>query len=215
MVARVSKTTRKRADGRATMRALLDAAHREVGQHGLIDFNLDRVLADAGAARSSLYHHFGSREALIAAVEFETALASQRAEMELMRTVILSVNSADEVVAILEAGLRGDGGAASRARRMRRIEQLAIASRSKALADVVAEAQREGTKHLADTLTMATEKGIIAPRIDTMALSMWLQTHLVGRNLLDVLDDPAVEAEWITGVVEAARHLFTGGSSAS
>lgn len=215
MVARVSKTTRKRADGRATMRALLDAAHREVGQHGLIDFNLDRVLADAGAARSSLYHHFGSREALIAAVEFETALASQRAEMELMRTVILSVNSADEVVAILEAGLRGDGGAASRARRMRRIEQLAIASRSKALADVVAEAQREGTKHLADTLTMATEKGIIAPRIDTMALSMWLQTHLVGRNLLDVLDDSAVEAEWITGVVEAARHLFTGGSSAS
>ena len=59
---------------------------------------------------------------------------------------------------------------------------------------------------------MAAEKGIISPRIDTMALSMWLQTHLVGRNLLDVLDDPAVEAEWITGVVEAARHLFGAAS---
>jgi hypothetical protein len=42
-----------------------------------------------------------------------------------------------------------------------------------------------------------------------MALSMWLQTHFVGRNVLDVLDDPAVEAEWITGVVVAARHLFS------
>lgn len=209
---RVGSAGRKRADGRATMRALLDAAHREVEKHGLIDFNLDRVLADAGAARSSLYHHFGSREALIAAVEFETAARALQAEMDLMRVVILSAKSVDDVIALLEAGLRGDGGAASRARRVRRIEQLVIASRSKALADVVAAAQRDGTKHLADTLTMAADRGIIAPRIDTMALSMWLQTHLVGRNLLDVLDDPAVEAEWITGVVEAARHLFGAAS---
>jgi len=213
MVGRVANTGRKRADGRATMRALLDAAHREAEKHGLIDFNLDRVLADAGAARSSLYHHFGSREALIAAVEFETAARALQSEMDLMRTVILSAKSVDDVVALLEAGLRGDGGEASRARRIRRIEQLVIASRSKALADVVAEAQREGTKHLAETLRMAAEQGIISPRIDTMALSMWLQTHFVGRNLIDVLDDPAVEAEWITGVVEAARHLFTGGSA--
>ncbi len=209
---RVGSAGRKRADGRATMRALLAAAHREVEKHGLIDFNLDRVLADAGAARSSLYHHFGSREALIAAVEFETAARTLQAEMDLMRVVILSAKSVDDVIALLEAGLRGDGGAASRARRIRRIEQLVIASRSKALVDIVAAAQRVGTKHLADTLTMAAEKGIIAPRIDTMALSMWLQTHFVGRNVLDVLDDPAVEAEWITGVVEAARHLFTRGS---
>jgi len=213
MVEYVGNTGRKRADGRATMRALLDAAHREAEKHGLIDFNLDRVLADAGAARSSLYHHFGSREALIAAVEFETAARALQSEMDLMRTVILSAKSVDDVVALLEAGLRGDGGEASRARRIRRIEQLVIASRSKALADVVAEAQREGTKHLAETLRMAAEQGIISPRIDTMALSMWLQTHFVGRNLIDVLDDPAVEAEWITGVVEAARHLFTGGSA--
>jgi len=211
MVGRVANTGRKRADGRATMRALLDAAHREAEKHGLIDFNLDRVLADAGAARSSLYHHFGSREALIAAVEFETAARALQTEMDLMRAVILSAKSVDDVVALLEAGLRGDGGEASRARRIRRIEQLVIASRSEALADVVAEAQREGTKHLAETLRMAAEQGIISPRIDTMALSMWLQTHFVGRNLIDVLDDPAVEAEWITGVVEATRHLFTGG----
>lgn len=212
MVGHVSSTGRKRADGRATMRALLDAAHREVEKYGLIDFNLDRVLADADAARSSLYHHFGSREALIAAVEFETAARALQAEMDLMRAVILSAKSVDDVIAVLEAGLRGDGGAASRARRIRRIEQLVIASRSKALADVVAAAQRDGTKHLAETFTMAAEKGIISPRIDTMALSMWLQTHLVGRNLLDVLDDPTVEAEWITGVVEAARHLFSSQS---
>lgn len=206
-------TARKRADGRATMRALLDAAHREAEKHGLIDFNLDRVLVDAGAARSSLYHHFGSREALIAAVEFETAARALQTEMDLMRAVILSAKSVDDVIAVLEMGLRGDGGEASRARRVRRIEQLVIASRSKALADVVAEAQREGTKHLAETLRMAAEQGIISPRIDTMALSMWLQTHFVGRNLIDVLDDPTIEAEWITGVVEAARHLFTGGSA--
>jgi len=212
-VGHVGNTGRKRADGRATMRALLDAAHREAEKHGLLDFNLDRVLADAGAARSSLYHHFGSREALIAAVEFETAARALQTEMDLMRAVILSAKSVDDVVALLETGLRGDGGKASRARRIRRIEQLVIASRSKALADVVAEAQREGTKHLAETLRMAAEQGIISPRIDTMALSMWLQTHFVGRNLIDVLDDPAVEAEWITGVVEAARHLFTGGSA--
>jgi AcrR family transcriptional regulator len=206
----MSGTGRKRADGRATMRALLDAAHREVNAHGLIDFSLDRVLEDSGAARSSLYHHFGSREALIAAVEFETAAKAIQQEMDLLRTVILGAASVDDIVNIVEMGLRGDGGAASRARRIRRIEQLVIASRSKALADVVAEAQREGTKHLADTLTMAADNGVISPRIDTMALSMWLQTHLVGRNLLDVLDDPEVESAWIDGVISSLRHLLAG-----
>jgi len=207
----MSGSVRKRADGRATMRVLLDAAHREAAEHGLIDFNLDRVLAAADVSRSSLYHHFGSREALIAAVEFETAAKALQQEMELMRSVILGASSVDDIVNLVEMGLRGDGGAASRARRIRRIEQLVIASRSKALADVVAEAQREGTKHLADTLMMAAEKGVISPRIDTMALSMWLQTHLVGRNLLDVLDDPAVESAWIDGVVSSLRHLLTAG----
>ena len=200
---------KKRLDGLATMQTLLDAAIAELESRGETGFDMDSVLAHTGVARSSLYHHFGSREALIAAVEFETAARALQAEMDLMRVVILSAKSVDDVIALLEAGLRGDGGAASRARRVRRIEQLVIASRSKALADVVSAAQRDGTKHLADTLTMAADKGIIAPRIDTMALSMWLQTHFVGRNVLDVLDDPAVEAEWITGVVEAARHLFS------
>lgn len=59
--------TPPKADGAAVKERLLDAADRLFYQEGTRAVGIDRVLAEAGAAKASLYSHFGCKDELIAA----------------------------------------------------------------------------------------------------------------------------------------------------
>ena len=60
---------RSRVKGRETVRKILYFAQQELESSGLVKFNLDRVIEGSGASHSSVYHHFGGHEGVIAAVE--------------------------------------------------------------------------------------------------------------------------------------------------
>ncbi|MEJ2630539.1 MAG: TetR/AcrR family transcriptional regulator [Acidihalobacter sp.] len=51
-----------------TRQRLLEAAHREIYEHGYQAASLDRILADTGLSKGALYHHFGTKQALGLAV---------------------------------------------------------------------------------------------------------------------------------------------------
>jgi AcrR family transcriptional regulator len=48
--------------------ALIDTALRLFDRHGFHAIGIDRILAEAGVAKMTLYHHFRSKEALVVAV---------------------------------------------------------------------------------------------------------------------------------------------------
>jgi len=56
------------AQGAATRAALVAAARDIFGQKGYSDTALDEVVAEAGVTKGALYHHFGGKEDLFAAV---------------------------------------------------------------------------------------------------------------------------------------------------
>ncbi|WP_243788522.1 TetR/AcrR family transcriptional regulator [Saccharopolyspora gloriosae] len=56
-----------RSGGAAPARRLLEAAGNLFVREGIRAVGIDRVLAEAGVARASLYHAFGSKDALVAA----------------------------------------------------------------------------------------------------------------------------------------------------
>lgn len=60
---------------------LLDTADRLFYREGLRAVGIDRVLAEAGAAKASLYSHFGSKDELVAAhAERRAAVAREQIE---------------------------------------------------------------------------------------------------------------------------------------
>ena len=67
----VPKSTPKRRDGIETMARLMVQARIELANKGVDNFDLDAVLERAEAARSSLYHHFGSKFDLIYTAQLE------------------------------------------------------------------------------------------------------------------------------------------------
>jgi len=78
----VVKTARKRAKASVGVRdRLLDAADRLFYQEGVRAVGIDRVLAEADAAKASLYQHFGCKDQLVASY-LERRTAGARAHIE-------------------------------------------------------------------------------------------------------------------------------------
>lgn len=73
------RTIRQRCP-ESTRQRLLDAAHREMYEHGFQAASLERILADTGLTKGALYHHFGTKQALGVAVVEEVIGARLRRE---------------------------------------------------------------------------------------------------------------------------------------
>jgi AcrR family transcriptional regulator len=59
---------RTRAEMEVTRATLLATARRVFGEHGYADASMDDLTARAGLTRGALYHHFGDKAGLLAAV---------------------------------------------------------------------------------------------------------------------------------------------------
>jgi AcrR family transcriptional regulator len=59
---------RTRAEMQATRASLLATARKVLAEHGYADTSMDDLTAQAGLTRGALYHHFGDKKGLLAAV---------------------------------------------------------------------------------------------------------------------------------------------------
>lgn len=204
----MAEPTRKRSDGLQTIGVVLRHARAELEASGPVKFNLDRVIESSGVARSSVYHHFGSRAGLIATLELEFWVDQQAAELRGLRKFLLEATELEEVFGAIEFVMRVDGGPEGRQRRSRRISSLVAADGIPALATTLREAQISGTTHLAETLRMLQERGTISPSVDLDGLAYFIQSILVGRVLVDVGDEEGVDQKWVDVAMTTLRHLF-------
>ena len=71
--------------GRATRAHLIDVATRLFAAHGYDGTSIEAVLAESGASRGSLYHHFPGKEALFLAVMEDAGTRASQPAVEAMR----------------------------------------------------------------------------------------------------------------------------------
>lgn len=88
----VEQGRRTRVDVQRNRAALLEAAQRHFLRFG-IDTSLEAVAKDAGVGTGTLYRHFPSREALLAAV-----LQTRQAELEARKAEIVGMTDALEAL---------------------------------------------------------------------------------------------------------------------
>ena len=84
---------------RVTRQRLLTDATRLFAERGYEDTSIEAILHEAGVSRGSLYHHFGSKEAL-----FEAVLAALLEETG--RQTVVAAEGATDAVSALRAGCR-------------------------------------------------------------------------------------------------------------
>jgi AcrR family transcriptional regulator len=200
--------TRKRSDGLETIERVKKVALVELEKYGSTDFNLDRVIEKSGVSRSSIYHHFGSRAGLIAAIETQNAISGQLAEMELMREFILQAKSTKDILAAIEFALSADGGSSGRMRRLRRADRIVASAKSKVMQKSLTDAQIEGSLHLSETLEAARNRGLINPDLPLDGISYWIQSQLMGRLVVDMGASEEQEKAWVQTFVATLAHVL-------
>lgn len=199
---------RKRRDGRETMDRVVGFARAELTEHGPVGFNLDRVIAASGVSRGSIYHHFGSRAGVITAVEAADLLRVYRTGNEVTRGVIEQATSGTEIVDWLRTALEFGGAEDGRRTRSRRIATLAAAEQIPALREVIGEYQADGVAYYTETLGIARERGLIDPVVPLAGIANLIQSVLLGRALVDLLDDPEQDATWAETAVAAISAVL-------
>jgi AcrR family transcriptional regulator len=201
-------TRRTRADGRETAKRILHFAEQELASAGLVNFNLDRVIDASGVSRSSVYHHFGGREGVIAAVETENLRSSLEAGMTEMEQMLLNVSSGEEAFALVELGVLVSGSDSQKATRRRRISTLAMSSNSPETKSLLMELQGVGTARFAQLLRNLRDRGLCSPVEPIEGTAHLIQSILLGRILVDVLEDHNAEADWTQSTSKTLRFLL-------
>ncbi len=190
------------------METLISFGLKELERSGSIDFNLETVLRESGISRGSLYHHFGSRHGLISHCEAQQLKQSLKNENEIIRKLIETGNSGEELFELLAMFIRTLGSDKVVAQRSRRIRTIATSAEDPHLRKMLAESQIKGSQFLVDSFQIAVDKGLIQPIVPLPALVYVIQAMFLGRVLVDITHESDLSDGVNEATIEALRHLM-------
>jgi AcrR family transcriptional regulator len=199
---------RKRSDGRETMSRVMKFAMAEFNKVGPDDFNLDRVLEKSGVSRSSVYHHFGGRHGVIAAVEAKLVEKDIDVNNIGLREFVNVANNAQEILAVIKLEIAQGSKQEDKVTRQRRVSTFVAAQRSELLYEVLQSKQRQATEYLCETLQIATSRGLIKPRVPEMGIAQIMLSLLFGRILVDLVGDETSDQLWTQATLESLEYLI-------
>jgi AcrR family transcriptional regulator len=197
-----------RSNGRETRAVILEHAQAELEAHGPVKFNILRVIENSGVGRSSVYHQFGDRNGLIAAVEVERFIEEIRITNELLRLSVAAVKTSDELFLLIEQALHAVSTAEGRESRAHRIAVIAAAQSIPSLEAALAEHGNSGDHYLAETLEMGRTRGIINPQESTLSIARIISTLFIGRISVDGLNSPDDDNAWVRTTVSILKFLL-------
>ena len=188
--------------GRDTKQEILRAAVELIDARGAERVTVDEVLIAADASASSLYHHFGNREGLLAAVEAERyrrGWSGQRRRLQEGE----DASTPEEFLAYIESEIRRIAtDPETAATRRKRLEVAARAIGSPELAASKSALQAQVVDALGAMFESARQRGLINADLDARAYGAWYSGMLLGRVFTE---DGTLDAEaWLSVALPAA-----------
>lgn len=190
------------------MSRVMKFAMAEFNKVGPDDFNLDRVLEKSGVSRSSVYHHFGGRHGVIAAVEAKLVEKDIDVNNIGLREFVNVANNAQEILAVIKLEIAQGSKQEDKVTRQRRVSTFVAAQRSELLYEVLQSKQRQATEYLCETLQIATSRGLIKPRVPEMGIAQIMLSLLFGRILVDLVGDETGDQLWTQATLESLEYLL-------
>ena len=204
------KDTPKRIDGIETMARLMKQARIELAKNGVDNFDVEAVLERSEAARSSLYHHFGSKFDLIYTAQLEELAESLNNDNQVFRFLVETSTSEEEFFARLADLMKATSTKELAEFRRRRIQVFASATHNEKLAEAIRVAQVEGNLFFTDSLEILRTRGWINPQHDLHAVTYMIQGLLFGHIMLDFSQLPELEYGWVEIALQTIVNLVGG-----
>jgi AcrR family transcriptional regulator len=191
--------------GRATAAKLIEFASKELDRVGPAKFDVDSVLRKSKISKGSLYHHFGSKNGLLVAVEthqFTKYLTEQNTRL---RDLVETCQSAGDFLTLITAVIKTAGLPEGRDLRKKRIRAIVVAQHDRELAEFVKTEQIKDSNYLAETFQIAKDRGWLMPDVDVLATSYWIQGLFIGHIMLDITGISDLDDAWNDVGIKALR----------
>jgi AcrR family transcriptional regulator len=182
--------------GRATIEKLLEVTISELDRVGLAEIDIDSLLRKSKISKGSLYHHFGSKNGLLAAAEAQQFMKYLKREGETFRKLIEDCATKQKFVDLVAGVMKITRLESNLDFRKKRVRAIAMSFNDENLAQVLKNAQIEVTEYLAGSFQIAKDRGWVKPDTDLMALSYWIQGVFIGHIMLDITEQTEHEDAW-------------------
>jgi AcrR family transcriptional regulator len=198
----------KRSNGIETAKKILKVAIKELEDSGPSRFNLDRVIENAEVSRSSLYHHYGSRDGLIIAVELHRLETTLIAGDHEIRQMLTSLSSPQEAWQIIELGIHSSATQQQRIVRAQRFASFAASEHAPALKESLQNLQVRAAEEFSETLRLARDRGFIDPVEPIEGTAHFIQSFLLGRMLVDIINEETTDQQWHEAAMTSLQALL-------
>ena len=194
--------------GRATIEKLLEVTISELDRVGSAEIDLDSLLRKSKISKGSLYHHFGSKNGLLAAAEAQQFMKYLKREGETFRKLIEDCATKQKFIELVAAVMKITRLESNLAFRKKRVRAIAMSFNDENLAQVLKNAQIEVTEYLAGSFQIAKDRGWVKPDTDLMALSYWIQGVFIGHIMLDITEQTEHEDAWSQVAYQALQPFL-------
>ena len=194
--------------GRATIEKLLEVTISELDRVGLAEIDIDSLLRKSKISKGSLYHHFGSKNGLLAAAEAQQYMRYLKREGENFRRLIEGCATKQKFVDLVAAVMKITRLEENLGFRKKRVRAIAMSFNDENLAQVLKNAQIEVTEYLAGSFQIAKDRGWVKPDTDLMALSYWIQGVFIGHIMLDITEQTEHEEAWSEVAFQALQPFL-------
>lgn len=182
--------------GTATMAKLIAVTAKELDRVGLARVDVDSLLKKSKISKGSLYHHFGSKNGLLAAAAAQQFATYLKSEGVAFRTLIENCESKKDFLKLIAGVMKITSLKRNREFRQKRVRAIAMSFNEKNLSKVIKAHQLGVTQYLAETFAIAQKRGWIKPDTDLVALSYFFQGSFIGHVLLDITNQVEYEERW-------------------
>ena len=206
MTKSIERETSRR--GRETIEKLLEVTISELDRVGLAEIDIDSLLRKSKISKGSLYHHFGSKNGLLAAAEAQQYMRYLKREGENFRRLIEGCATKQKFVDLVAGVMKITRLESNLDFRKKRVRAIAMSFNDENLAQVLKNAQIEVTEYLAGSFQIAKDRGWVKPDTDLMALSYWIQGVFIGHIMLDITEQTEHEDAWSQVAFQALQPFL-------
>ena len=180
----------------STRDALLRVMVHTLDECGEPGVRLEKVLREAKASVSSMYHHFGNLAGLIEAAHVVRFRRTQQLDVEYFTEEMKLVKNLNEFRDLLTRAMDRAFHENRRIVRSQRVNASARSYQNPQYAEFLRDLQRQANQALILALLQAQAKGFIPSHVDIEAAAAWWTSTIYGRYFVEILDDADLESRW-------------------
>ena len=165
---------------------MVDLAIKALEEGGEAAVRVDAIVKEVGVSITSLYHHFGDRDGLVAVAQAQRYIGVIAGNTALVSDTLKKISTKSQMEQVFIEFVTLLQGPVNQPQRRSRSAVLGSALSRPALLDQISSIQRDQVEFLAVDFARLQEIGVIRSDISAQSIAFWITGTIYGKILSEL-----------------------------